>query len=129
VEQEIRELISEAIATKQRTLLMTPLIAQSAEILIECLKQRGKILICGNGGSAADAQHMAGELVGRFEMEREGVPCIALTTDSSVLTAWANDYSYEIVFARQVSALGRKEGGCARGNIDLRSIKECYSCC
>jgi phosphoheptose isomerase len=109
MEQEIRELLSEAIAIKQRTLSMTPLIAQSAELLIGCLKQGGKILVCGNGGSAADAQHLAGELVGRFEVEREGVPCIALTTDSSVLTAWANDYSYETVFARQVNALGRKE--------------------
>ena len=109
MEQEIRELISESIATKQRILSMTSLIAQSTEILIECLKQGGKILVCGNGGSAADAQHMAGELIGRFEVEREGVPCIALTTDSSVLTAWANDYSYEAVFARQVNALGRKE--------------------
>jgi len=66
-----------------------------------------KALIFGNGGSAADAQHIAGELVGRFKKERKGLPAIALTTDTSILTAWSNDYSFEDVFARQVEALAK----------------------
>lgn len=73
------------------------------------LRDGGKILWCGNGGSAADSQHLAAELVGRFRRERHGLPSIALTTDTSILTAVANDYGYEAVFARQVEALG-KEG-------------------
>lgn len=81
-------------------------IADAATALVECLMRDGKILACGNGGSAADAQHFAAELVNRFEMERPGLPAIALTTDSSVLTSIANDYDYKMVFSRQVRALG-----------------------
>lgn len=81
-------------------------IADAANALVECLMRDGKILACGNGGSAADAQHFAAELVNRFEMERPGLPAIALTTDSSVLTSIANDYEYKLVFSRQVRALG-----------------------
>ena len=77
-------------------------------MLTECLLADGKILACGNGGSAADAQHFAAELVGRFERERPELPAIALTTDTSLLTAVANDYSFEQVFAKQVRALGAK---------------------
>lgn len=72
---------------------------------IETLKSENKILIAGNGGSAADAQHFAAELVGRFETERKGLPAIALTTDTSILTSVGNDYSYDHIFARQVEAL------------------------
>lgn len=72
---------------------------------IETLKSENKILIAGNGGSAADAQHFAAELVGRFEIERKGLPAIALTTDSSILTSIGNDYSYDYIFARQIEAL------------------------
>lgn len=72
------------------------------------LSHGGKILLCGNGGSAADAQHLAAELVGRFSCEREGLPAIALTTDTSILTAVGNDYGYDRVFERQTAALGRK---------------------
>ena len=79
----------------------------ASDMIVERLQAGGKIMVCGNGGSAADAQHFSGELVGRFDTEREGVPCIALTTDTSVLTAWANDYEFDTVFARQVSALGK----------------------
>ena len=82
-------------------------IAQAAELMVGCLLGNGKILACGNGGSAADAQHFAAELVGRFEMERQGLAAIALTTDSSILTAVANDYGYQAVFDRQVRALGQ----------------------
>ncbi len=76
--------------------------------LVRALRSGGKVLVCGNGGSAADAQHFAAELVGRFESERKGLPAVALTTDTSALTAITNDYSFERVFARQVEALGRE---------------------
>ncbi|MDR1163100.1 MAG: phosphoheptose isomerase [Candidatus Accumulibacter sp.] len=82
-------------------------IARAAECFAASLAGQGKILSCGNGGSAADAQHFAAELVGRFERERPGLAAVALTTDTSILTAVANDYSYDKVFARQVSAIGR----------------------
>lgn len=78
-----------------------------AERMAEILRNGGKFLIMGNGGSAADAQHIAAELVGRYKIERAGLAAIALSTDSSILTAWSNDYSYETVFSRQVEALAR----------------------
>ncbi len=74
---------------------------------VEALKKGGKVLLAGNGGSAADAQHIAGEFVSRFEFDRPGLPAIALTTDTSILTAIGNDYGYERLFARQVQAHGR----------------------
>jgi D-sedoheptulose 7-phosphate isomerase len=85
-----------------------PDIARAAAVMTECLFADGKILACGNGGSAADAQHFAAELVGRFERERPELPAIALSTDTSLLTAIANDYSFEQVFAKSVRALGGK---------------------
>ena len=78
-----------------------------ADICKNALDKGHKILFCGNGGSAADAQHLAAELVGRFVKERESLPAIALTTDTSILTAVANDYSYDDVFSRQVAGLGQ----------------------
>ena len=87
---------------------LAPAVARAAEILTESLLADGKILACGNGGSAADAQHFAAEMVGRFERERPELPAISLSTDTSILTAVANDYSYEQVFAKQVRALGAK---------------------
>ena len=87
-------------------LLAAP-IAEGAELMINCLLGNGKILACGNGGSAADAQHFAAELVGRFEMERQGLAAIALSTDSSIMTAIANDYGYKLIFDKQVRALGQ----------------------
>lgn len=78
----------------------------AAGACIECLQRGGKVLLAGNGGSAADAQHIAGELVSRFAFDRPGLPAIALTTDSSILTAIGNDYGYEKLFARQVQAHG-----------------------
>ncbi len=81
--------------------------AAAAERLVESLRAGGKLLVCGNGGSAADAQHWAGELVSRFHYDRPGLPAIALTTDTSILTAIGNDYGYERLFARQVEALGK----------------------
>jgi D-sedoheptulose 7-phosphate isomerase len=82
-------------------------IAEAAELMVNCLLGNGKILACGNGGSAADAQHFAAELVGRFEMERQGLAAIALTTDSSIMTALSNDYGYKAIFDKQVRALGQ----------------------
>ena len=87
---------------------LAPAIAHAAGALTECLLADGKILACGNGGSAADAQHFAAEMVGRFERERPELPAISLVTDTSILTAVANDYSFEQIFAKQVRALGAK---------------------
>jgi D-sedoheptulose 7-phosphate isomerase len=81
-------------------------IAQAANALIGCITGGGKVLACGNGGSAADAQHFAAEFVGRFERERPGLTALALTTDTSILTAIGNDYDYGVVFSKQVQALG-----------------------
>ena len=83
-------------------------IAAAAEAIIKSLKQNGRVYICGNGGSAADAQHIASELVGRFERQRKALPAVALTTDTSSITSISNDYEFENVFARQVEALVRK---------------------
>jgi D-sedoheptulose 7-phosphate isomerase len=85
---------------------LAPEVARAAGLLVECLLGDGKILACGNGGSACDAQHFAAEMVGRFERERPELPAISLATDTSILTAISNDYSYEQVFAKQVRALG-----------------------
>jgi D-sedoheptulose 7-phosphate isomerase len=82
-------------------------IAQAAERMVQCLKSDGKILACGNGGSAADSQHFAAEMLNRFEMERPGLAAMALTTDTSTLTSIANDYDYDQIFSKQVRALGR----------------------
>jgi D-sedoheptulose 7-phosphate isomerase len=81
-------------------------IAAAAKRMVQCLNSDGKILACGNGGSAADCQHFSAELLNRFEMERPGLAAVALTTDTSTLTSIANDYDYEQVFSRQVRALG-----------------------
>ena len=83
-------------------------IARAGALLAEALRAGGKVLACGNGGSAADAQHFAAELVNRFEMERAPLAAVALTTDGSTLTSIANDYAYEQVFAKQVRAIGRR---------------------
>ena len=85
-----------------------PLIAEVCKIAVKTINEGNKILFCGNGGSAADSQHIAAELTGRYKRERNPLPGIALTTDTSALTAIANDYSYEDVFSRQVAALAQK---------------------
>jgi D-sedoheptulose 7-phosphate isomerase len=87
---------------------LAPQIVRAAETMIRCLLADGKILACGNGGSAADAQHFSAEMLGRFERERMGLPAIALNTDTSTLTAIGNDYDYSEVFSKQVAALGRE---------------------
>jgi D-sedoheptulose 7-phosphate isomerase len=84
-------------------------IADAAERMVQCLKRDGKILACGNGGSAADSQHFAAELINRFEMERPPLAAIALTTDTSILTSIGNDYDFDQIFSKQVRALGHAE--------------------
>ena len=103
----IRRLFEESISTKQTAgaELAEP-ISQAVNLMLTAIKDGNKILSCGNGGSAADAQHFAAEMVCRFERERPGMPAIALTTDTSALTAISNDYGYNKVFAKQVQALG-----------------------
>lgn len=92
----LKELMAEALCDKME---------EAVRMLALAYRSGNKVLVCGNGGSAADAQHMAGELVGRFKLERRSLPCLALTTDTSILTAVANDYAYDRVFARQVEGL------------------------
>jgi phosphoheptose isomerase len=100
---------AESIAVKQAAMgALTGAIEKATQVLSESLRNGHKILSCGNGGSAGDAQHFSSELLNRFEMERPPLPAIALTTDSSTLTSIANDYSYEDIFAKQVKALGQK---------------------
>lgn len=107
MKHRIEQHFHDSIAVKQRALqaLAEP-IARAARRMAQALAEGHKILSCGNGGSAGDAQHFSSELLNRFERERRGLPAIALTTDSSTLTSIANDYSYDQVFARQVRALG-----------------------
>ena len=110
---DVRKHIAEAIETHKK---MTAdfeeggveTIAAIAEAIASSLQQGGTVYLCGNGGSAADAQHIAGEFVGRFRRERKALPAVAFTTDTSVLTCIANDYNYEKVFSRQAEALVRK---------------------
>lgn len=106
--QRMQHHFEESIAAKQVAMeVLTPLMAQAAEKLVQTLVADGKVLLCGNGGSAADAQHFAAEMVGRFERERPGLAAVALTTDTSALTAISNDYDYDLIFSKQVHALGR----------------------
>jgi D-sedoheptulose 7-phosphate isomerase len=107
--ERIKDIILESIQIKEE-LLRANIgdILGIAEAAIECLKKGGKLILFGNGGSASDSQHIAAELVGRFKKDRAALPAIALTTNTSVLTSLANDYGYEIVFARQVEALGQR---------------------
>jgi len=99
--------LSEHLAVIQSLEALEEIIETAGSLLSKALIDGHRILVCGNGGSAADAQHFAAELVGRFEAERKGLPAIALTTDTSILTAIGNDYGYERVFSRQVDALGK----------------------
>ena len=96
------------LATIKATFALEADIKKACETAIATLKAGGKILLCGNGGSAADAQHIAAELTGRYKTERGALAGIALTTDTSALTAIGNDYGYEFVFSRQLEALGRE---------------------
>lgn len=108
-EQRVKENFRESIQVKTEAVeLLAPLIVSAAEAMTNCLLGEHKILSCGNGGSAADAQHFSAEMLNRFEMERPGLPAIALTTDASTITSIANDYQFAEIFSKQIRALGQK---------------------
>jgi D-sedoheptulose 7-phosphate isomerase len=107
MEDRVRRHFEDSVATKQTAIVLAPVIASAAALMTRCLLEDGKILSCGNGGSAADAQHFSSELLNRFELERPGLPALALTTDSSTITSIANDYAFVEIFAKQVRALGQ----------------------
>jgi D-sedoheptulose 7-phosphate isomerase len=109
MDERVRQHFEDSIATKKAAIGLAPAIAAAAATMTRCLLEDGKVLSCGNGGSAADAQHFSSELLNRFELERPGLPALALTTDSSTLTSIANDYAFVEVFAKQVRALGQPE--------------------
>jgi D-sedoheptulose 7-phosphate isomerase len=109
-QERIQALFNQSIQTKIEALpmLLQP-ISNAADLIVSRLLEGNKILSCGNGGSAGDAQHFSSEMLNRFERERPGLPAIALTTDSSTVTSIANDYDYSLVFSRQVEALGQPQ--------------------
>jgi len=108
--KEVQKIFNDNLAALQETFSApraAEVINAIAACILESVRKGGKVLLCGNGGSAADAQHIAGEFIGRFKLERRAYPAIALTTDTSILTCVANDYSFDDVFKRQVEGLGR----------------------
>jgi len=108
IENRVKAHFAASIETKQRTIeTLANKIAEAGEALSHCIINNHKILACGNGGSAADAQHFSAELLNRFETERPPLPAIALTTDTSTLTAISNDYHFDEVFSKQIKALGQ----------------------
>ena len=108
-EKRVKDHFAESIATKQAAVAeISQAVVNGGQLMSHSLLDDGKILSCGNGGSAGDAQHFSSELLNRFEMERPGLPAMALTTDSSTITSIANDYAYEDIFAKQIRALGRQ---------------------
>ena len=109
IEQRIKDNFNQSIQTKiaASEALLEP-IARASQMMVNCLIQGNKILSCGNGGSAGDAQHFSSEMLNRFERERPSLPAIALSTDTSTLTSIANDYSYEEIFSKQLRALGQE---------------------
>ncbi|MCK4858974.1 MAG: D-sedoheptulose 7-phosphate isomerase [Candidatus Omnitrophica bacterium] len=111
MQEKIQKILEESINVKQKLKesYCTDLISKIIGLIIQCLQNKGKVMLCGNGGSAADAQHLAAEFVNRFKKERKPLPAIALTTDTSIITSIANDYSYSEIFSKQILALGKKE--------------------
>ncbi len=106
--EQMKQHFQDSIATKTRAVeTLLPAMVKAGELMAGALWDDHKILSCGNGGSAADAQHFSAELLNRFEMERPSLPAIALTTDTSTLTSIANDYHYDEIFSKQIKALGR----------------------
>lgn len=105
---QIRQILKESLQAKQEFLSQADNIQHAAEKIIEAFHAGNKLMICGNGGSAADSQHISAELMGRYQKERKALPAIALSVDSSFVTAWSNDYEYESIFSRQVEALAKK---------------------
>ncbi|MFT0211244.1 phosphoheptose isomerase [Pseudomonas sp. F1_0610] len=109
MQSRIQQMFQASIETKQKAMQVLPEpIEHASFLMVNALLSEGKILSCGNGGSAGDAQHFSSELLNRFERERPALPALALTTDSSTITSIANDYSYEEVFSKQIRALGQE---------------------
>ncbi|MFA4989250.1 MAG: D-sedoheptulose 7-phosphate isomerase [Candidatus Omnitrophota bacterium] len=107
--ERVQEIILESIQVKEELLKSkVSLILEIAEVIIEALKKGGKLIVFGNGGSAGDAQHIAAELVGRFKKDRSALAALALTTNTSIITALANDFGYDVIFSRQLEALAGK---------------------
>jgi D-sedoheptulose 7-phosphate isomerase len=108
MQSRIRRLFQASIDTKQQSMeVLAPHIEQASQIMVHAMLSEGKVLACGNGGSAGDAQHFSSEMLNRFERERPGLPAITLTADTSTLTSIANDYSYNEIFSKQIRALGQ----------------------
>ena len=106
---KIKDILLESIQVKEELLRSgIGTIIEIAQLMIEALKKNGKVILFGNGGSASDSQHIAAELVGRFKKDRTALPALSLTANTSVITSLANDYGYEVVFAKQIEALGQK---------------------
>ena len=108
INEQIKEIMSESSSLIVTSIDLSEEIADATTAIIECLKAGNKIILFGNGGSAADAQHISSELIGRFQKERQSLPAIALTTDTSIITSIANDYSFDTVFSRQCESLVSK---------------------
>lgn len=132
MEERIKQVIEESISLKSNLLseLGEKFIFQVSDLIVSSINNGGKVLICGNGGSAADAQHFAAEFVGRFMKNRKALPAIALTTDTSILTAISNDFGFDSVFIRQVDALCTSKdiliGISTSGNS--RNVIEAFKC-
>ena len=132
MEERIKQVIEESISVKSNLLseLGEKFIFQVSDLIVSSINNGGKVLICGNGGSAADAQHFAAEFVGRFMKNRKALPAIALTTDTSILTAISNDFGFDSVFIRQVDALCTSKdiliGISTSGNS--RNVIEAFKC-
>jgi D-sedoheptulose 7-phosphate isomerase len=107
MDEEIKKIIGDSIKVNEE--IPVDIIREVCNIIINSYKNNGKLLVCGNGGSAADAQHMAGEFVSKFLIERSPLPCLSLTTDTSVLTSISNDSNFDEVFSKQVEAFGKKD--------------------
>ena len=108
MKEKIKTMIAESIEAKELVIKsLLPQIENAAHLIINALKSHKKILIAGNGGSASMSSHIAAEFVGRYKIERKGLPCMALSADTSILTAWSNDYSYDAVFERQIEAFAK----------------------
>lgn len=108
MKEKIKEIIQDSIKVKEKIAkFQIDKIIDIAKLILECLKNNGKVILFGNGGSAADSQHIAAELVGRFQKDRSALAAISLNTNTSIITAIANDYGYELVFAKQVEGLAK----------------------
>ena len=107
--ERIKDILLESIQVKEEILRnQISQIVAITQLIIDCLKKNGKVIVFGNGGSASDSQHIAAELVGRFKKDRSALAGIALTTSTSIITSLANDYGYDVIFSRQIEALGQK---------------------